>query len=295
MSAAVKPVRVAPTVTDPSMQSRTQAEAMLAELGGETDDISETVFARKRPTKEEQMQQQAADAKSSDNTIMVIVFALIVVALVAIIIWMIMKQGNDKKDEEEIRRMVRPQPGMQQHPRNGMPAMHRYPIHQQQQMQHMQQQQMMRQQRARQQARQGEEDDGEDDDESQEQPKASKEQSKKQTKEGKADKSSKKQTKEDDESEEESDDETKPPKASKYTMYNPNPVIMRPGQAPNTSDVDDVMTRAAAMLQTDQTAAPQVKAVKMSSKTNSAMTDADKALLDRVERDAADTAREEDE
>ncbi len=103
-------LRVAPNVTDPSMQNgKTQAEMLLNEMGETNSDVEDVVFQTKNKTREEMSN------VTTDNTILIIIFALVVVALVVIIVWMLMRQGNDKKDEDEIRRRIMP------HQRNNMP------------------------------------------------------------------------------------------------------------------------------------------------------------------------------
>jgi len=124
----MRPVRVAPMVTDPAMRSnKGPAEALLNdELGGSADDDSDrdAIFSRSSKTKEE-LSSKSEDTNESGetNTLLIIVFALIVIALVAIIVWMLVKQNNDKTDEEELKRIIVPQshPLPQPHPRNGLP------------------------------------------------------------------------------------------------------------------------------------------------------------------------------
>ncbi len=121
--ASHKSVRVAPTVTDPTMRAARQAAADSDDesgydKGSHTVDMGDrdAIFGASQKTKEE----QDSDLGSSQNgMLLVVVFGLIVIALVALIVWMLMKQSNDKKDEEEMRRLV--QPGLQPHPRNNMP------------------------------------------------------------------------------------------------------------------------------------------------------------------------------
>lgn len=96
-------MRVAPTVTDPSMHNgRSQSEMLLNEIGESPDDEQ---YHNKNKPKED---------NTTDNTMLIIIFALVVVALVVIIVWMLMKNDNSKKDEDEIRQRImsqRPPPG----------------------------------------------------------------------------------------------------------------------------------------------------------------------------------------
>lgn len=79
-------VRVAPHVTDPSLQAKSQTEQLLAELG--EDDI---------PTPEPLEQ----PSQPHQSNMLVIVFVLIIIALVAIIIWLFTKGNNQEKEKEE--------------------------------------------------------------------------------------------------------------------------------------------------------------------------------------------------
>jgi hypothetical protein len=298
-----KMMRVAPVVTDPLMQNnRTQAEALLSEMGENADGVDEVVFNRKKPTREE-LEQQYAPSTSTDNTILFIIFALVVIALVAIIVWMIMKQGSDKKEEGEIRRMIQPQ-----HPRNGMPQMNRYPVNQQQynQMQARAQQQQMQQQMQMQQMQQAQQhannEQTEDvEEEPAEEPVANAKASTEGTAQVKqaAPVPAKKATKPkvnasgtvagitaeqkalSDKAEAEAE------KAAQFTKDNPHPAIMKPGvvagaqAAPQaTSSVDDVMKRTEALL---------------NSKKSSELTAADKALLDQIDQDSQANVLVEDD
>lgn len=166
MSASVKKqtpprmMQVMPDVIDPVMKSkRGQAEVLLSEMGGEQDDVKDTIFNSTNKTKEEQT---ASSVPSTDNTIMIVIFVLIIVALIAIIVWVIVKQGGDKKEEEEIKRRLR-----QSNPRNNMPQMHTMQRHnirqdgmteEQMYQQHMMQQQYLAQQQQQQQNQQPQQD-----------------------------------------------------------------------------------------------------------------------------------------
>ena len=301
-----KMMRVAPTVTDPLMQSnRSQADAMLAEMGENTDGVQETVFSRKNPTKEELDQQQQAAPASTDNTMLIIIFALIVIALVAIIVWMITKQGSDKKEEEEIRRMIQPN----QHSRNGMPPMNSYPVNQQQynqmqmqrrQQQQRQQQSQQRRQQSQQQAQQndGEDEDPEMEDDSEQQAPPAQQAPKPKPKAAGPNAAGTVVGATAEEKALSDKAEAEVEKPSNFTKENPHPGIIRPGAPVNaqvplqtdgkalkpTSSVDDVMQRTEALLNAGNNAGP------------SNMTAADKALLDKVNREAeADDDDDDDE
>lgn len=306
-------MRVAPNVTDPTMQSnKSQADAMLAEMGENPDSVDEVVFNRKKPTKEElDHQANAAPAPSTDNTMLIIIFALIVIALVAIIVWMIMKQGTDKKEEEEIKRMIQP------HPRNGMPPMNRYPVNQQQydalqqqrQMQHRQRMQQRgggppqpnrgnpQQQSRNQQQGDDENDNPEDEeevleeDEQEDQHSHSKQAQKKSVGSSRpknsvpnASGTVTSASEEDRRLSDKAEADAEAP--SEFTKDNPHPDILKPGKpndsssqpksTTNSSDVDDIMRRTEAML----SAKPTTKATK--AEASNVMNDADRALLDRM-------------
>lgn len=286
-----KMMRVAPNVTDPSMQSnKTQADVMLAEMGENPDSVDEVVFNRKKPTREEMDHQAAVGTSSStDNTMLIIIFALIVIALVAIIVWMIMKQGSDKKEEEEVRRMIQP------HPRNGMPPMNRYPVNQQQynalqqqrRHQQMQQQQMRNQQ---QQQQQEEEEDPEVEDDTQQGPAATPAAKPKNTAKPAGPNAAGTVVGASAEDRSLSDKAEADIEAlTSFTKEKPHPDIIKPGvvvakSVQATSDVEDVMQRTEAMLNAKPTAEP----------TN-AMNDADRALLDRIAKQSNDDDEEEEE
>lgn len=269
-----KMMRVAPTVTDPSMQSnKSQADVMLAEMGENPDSVDEVVFNRKNQTKEEQ-EHQTAPVTSSDNTMLIIIFALIVVALVSIMVWMLMKQGNDKKEEEEVRRMVQP------HPRNGMPPMNRYPGN------HGNQQhpQFYGNHNTRPVNRQQHPTNQHPNQHPNQQP--NQQPIKKPmgpNSSGVVVGASAEDKLLSDSAE--ADVETE----SNFTKNNPHPDIIKPGVveppvAPAASDVDDVMKRTEAMLNAKTTEA----------KPNT-MNDADRALLDRIAKDGESDNDDEDD
>jgi FtsZ-interacting cell division protein ZipA len=215
-----KMMRVAPNVTDPSMQNKASAETLLNEMGV-ADDVDDVVFSRKTPTREELEHDSTSSSSTTDNTMLIIIFALIVVALVAIIVWMIMK-GSDKKDEEEIRRMVRPnQQPMYQHPRNGMPPMQSHPVNGRPRQQRPQQRPPPQEE--------PEEDVDVEDDSDEEEPKPQPKQKAK-----------------------------KKPADDSFTKDKPHPTILRAGAPPppDPTEVDTIMKQTAAMLNTDVTSVP---------------------------------------
>ena len=280
-----KMMRVAPTVTDPSMQSnRSQADAILSEMGETTDDVENVVFNRKKPTKEELDQQAQQPAASTDNTTLIIIFALTVIALVALIIWMIMKSGPDKKEEDEVRRMIQP------HPRNGMPPMTRHPINQQQ---YNQMQAMRRQQQMQQQQQYEQEDDQDDQDEPpQRPPQRRPPQQKQQKRAGPPPVSTTgvvvgvtaEQKALSDKAEAEAEAQ------SNFTKEKPHPAIMKPGVVAKNeavSEVDDIMNRTTAML--------NAQAPKPAKPQSNGMTDADRALLDKVNAEHDEEDDDDDE
>ena len=315
MSTAVKrpqpkPVRVAPTVTDPSMRNtRGPAEMLLnSETGGDQPDDHETVFGGTQKTKEEQ---DAAQPESSQNsTILVVVFALIVIALVALIVWMLMKQSNDKKDEEEMRKMIQPQP----HPRNNMPpgygpqgqmqANQRMP--EQLQMSpadfeaHQHNMALMHQQQVAMQQRMAQMNTDLADADPTRQPQA---QSSKKSKKSKsfAEVMAEKDGKVIPPLETPLLDEEKPTKKPKFTKKNPHPGILRPGGSEFQSDVDDVLQQTSAMLQSNNAAKSKSKSGKKSVHFDKSakpkkeeLTDLDKALLDKVNNNADDQDDDDD-
>lgn len=287
-----KMMRVAPNVTDPSMQSnKSQADTMLAEMGENPDSVDEVVFNRKKPTKEE-LEHQTSTSATSDNTMLIIIFALIVIALVAIIVWMIMKQGSDKKEEEEVRRMIQP------HPRNGMPSMNRYPVNQQQynnlQQQRMNQQRMQHTQQTRQQQPQQEEDEEPevvDDEEVQPKTQQKTQPPAKSNKSVKSVSNSSGIVASISAEEKELSDkaEADVEKPSNFTKENPHPDIIKPGEKTKATDidVDDVMKRTEALL--------NAKPASKSTEPSNSMNDADRALLDRIANQNNDDDEDDEE
>ncbi len=292
----LKPVRVAPTVTDPSMRnSRGPAEMLLnSETGDniEQDQDRDVVFGGSAKTKEEQ--ETVPDAAAPTSTVLIIVFALIVIALVALIVWMLMKQSNDKKDEDEVRRMIQPTA----HPRNNMPPNYgprqggpqqhmdtaAYEAHQRNMAAMHQQQEDMQQHMAQLNAKL---DDKLNTNQSQDSKNA------KDVDESVEKQQKKKKTKSFAETMAEKDgkvvaplkvplaDEEEPPKKAKFSKKNPHPGIMRPGGDRSQSDVDDILaqTQAAISKKASNKAASSKPAA---SKTTLELTDLDKALLDKV-------------
>lgn len=96
-------IRVAPTITDPTLKGRSQAEVMLNDLG--YDETQDEILNSQIKTKEETTAVEQAPPKS-DNTILIIIFALVVIALIVIIVWMVMKQTT--KPEDEIKKLIKP-------------------------------------------------------------------------------------------------------------------------------------------------------------------------------------------
>ncbi len=325
MSAAVKrpqpkPVRVAPTVTDPHMRnSRGPAEMVLAEMGDseEPNNDRDAIFGGTQKTKEEQ---ETAPAESSQtSTMLIVVFALIVIALVALIVWMLMKQSNDKKDEDEVRRMIQPQahprnnmppgyglqqgqnghrgqPGMQHPQQGGQPNMPQqgdpaYEAHQRNMAMMHQQQAAMQQQMAQMNAQMHNGQPGESD-ESQEQAQGK---NKKKKNKSFAEVMAEKDGKVIPPLKEPLLDEEEPTKKPKFTKKHPHPGIMRPGGA-ETSDVDDVLAQTQAMLSksSKKKASTGKPASKPASKESPQdLTELDKALLDKVHSNADDTTDDE--
>lgn len=326
MSTAVKrpqpkPVRVAPTVTDPSMRNtRGPAEMLLnSETGGDQPDDHETVFGGTQKTKEEQ---DATQPESSQNsTMLIVVFALIVIALVALIVWMLMKQSNDKKDEEEMRKMIQPQP----HPRNNMPPGYG-PQGQMQANQRMQGNQaqpgqlqmspadfeahqrnmaLMHQQQAAMQQHMAQMNADLVDADPTQQPQS---QSSKKSKKSKsfAEVMAEKDGKVIPPLKEPLLDEEEPAKKPKFTKKNPHPGILRPGGSEFQSDVDDVLEQTSTMLQSSKASksgkskAPSksgkksVQFDKSAKSKKEELTDLDKALLDKVNSNADDQDDDED-
>ena len=312
MSTAVKrpqpkPVRVAPTVTDPSMRNtRGPAEMLLnSETGGDQPDDHDTVFGGTQKTREEQDTYQPESSQNS--TMLIVVFALIVIALVALIVWMLMKQSNDKKDEDEIRRMIQPQP----HPRNNMPPGYGPQGQQGQQMQQGQQGQqgqlqmsptdfeahqhnmsLMHQQQAALQNQMAQMNAALTDDNSTNQPRVPPRKKSKSFAETMAEKDGKVMPP----LKEPLLDEETPTKKPKFTKKNPHPGILRPGSSEIQSDVDDVLEQTSVMLKSkssksnvpSKSAKKSVQFDKSIKPKKEELTDLDKALLDKVNNNADD-------
>lgn len=279
-----KPVRVMPTVTDPSMRNpKGPAEMMLNEELGDTPDDREIIFNGAAKTKEEQSSEveEAAPVGSNNSTILIIVFALIVIALVGLVVWMMMKQSNDKKDEEEIRRVIQPQP----HPRNNMPMMHNrdqagFEEHQRNMQAMYQQQQQLQQNMAQMNAElHGGQHNGQQPNEQHSMQHV--DQSNEPAKKAKSRKAKSF-------SEVAADGKAPPPplkeplapeekvKKPKFSKDNPHPNVMRPGGKTDRAEIDDVLAQTQAAL----------KQVKKPEETND-MSSLDRALLDKV-RNAVD-------
>ena len=211
-------MRVAPTVTDPSMHNgKTQTEMLLNEMGESTDDDQ---YHNKNKSKED---------NTTDNTMLIIIFALVVVALVVIIVWMLMKNDNSKKDEDEIRQRL-----MAQRPPHGQYPMQRgrpYPPYPQQR------QQRPPQPVAKKEAEETEENES-DAEEAQKKPAKSLSEALNVKPNKKPVIGSKQKTK----------------KVKGYNINNPHPSILRPGghseedTTPSKSDVDDIIARTKAAL-----------------------------------------------
>jgi hypothetical protein len=267
-----KPVRVAPTLTDPNMKNtRGPAELLLNdELGDNADQETdrETVFGGSSKTKEEQDAATPAAEPALTSTALFLIFGLVVIALIALIVWMVMKQTNDKKDEEELKRVIQPTA----HPRNNMPPNYgskqhpqmnpaEYEMHQRNMAAMHQQQQEMQQEMA--------------------------------VINNGADKKrvsfadavdTREQTDASQDVKHAMDANTDKPKFSKK---NPHPDIIRPGvPAPTESDVDDIIAQTSAALnkKPKATEAPIVE-----------LTDLDKALLDKVHDNTEDEDESESE
>jgi cell division protein FtsN len=303
-----KMMRVAPTVTDPSMRTRRgPAERLLSdELGSrnsrkqqvydaddvdDVDDAKEHIFSGSVQTKEEKEASGQQDAPYQYGTMLIVVFALIVIALVALIVWMLMKQSNNKKDEEELRRVIQPQP----HPRNNMPNMPNMPNmntvrHQQQTPQaydeHMRNMAQIQQQQQQLQNNMA------------------------QMNEQLSNKTFAEVIAENEAAKNQQNALANDKNDSKYNVNNPHPGILRPGQ-PSKSDVDDILEQTDAILNkpkvrfttSDDTDVPKDKKRRSrrstkSSKSNNSelstsdMSDIDKALLDKVSSNTNDSESE---
>ncbi len=279
----LRQVRVAPTVTDPTMRnSRGPAEMLLnSETGDTLDDEKdrEVVFGGSSKTKEEQ--DVVSDSTSPNSTMLIIVFALIVIALVALIVWMVMKQSNDKRDEDEVRRVIQPTA----HPRNNMPPNYgprpggnhpqgneqndraAYEEHQRNMAMMHQQQQDMQQNMAQLNAKLKT---TESNDESVEKPQ------KKKKNKSFAETMSEKDGKQVPTLKEPLLDEEAPPEKAKFSKKNPHPNIMRPGNQKDRSDVDDILEQTQTMMSKKSKNKPAATGA------STELTDLDKALLDKV-------------
>lgn len=286
----VKMIRVAPDVTDPTMRNpKGPAERVLYEETGE--ELDETVVKK---TKEETTKDAKDTTSESLPMMYVIIFALIIVALVALIVWMLMKQGSDKKDETEMKRLIQP------HQRNSMPPMHNppnqpnqpnhNPQNQQQmtpqQQQYLQQQQqrahqLQQQQLAAQQHMENMSKSLEGETEGEPAPK--KAAKKKKSTDSKKKKSKPEKAPDDDLLPEETSEEAARKQAA-YSKDNPHPSILRPNK-PATNEVDDIMQQTQEMLKAND---------KPTQKSNSEMTDMDRALLDKIHENASLEEEEDD-
>jgi cobalamin biosynthesis Mg chelatase CobN len=264
----LKPVRVAPTVTDPSMRnSRGPAEILLnSETGGEHFDDHDSVFGAAQKTKEEQEVVQT-DSSSQASTMLIIVFALIVIALVALIVWMLIKQSNDKKDEEEMRRMIQPHP----HPRNNMPPNYGVQGFRNAHKQHMTPNTYMTpvENKAHQ--------------HKMEKINTNLEESDKKESRSFAEVMAEKDKKE-------VIQPLKDPllEENKYSKKNPHPNILRPGASAIKSDVDDILQKTEDMLKEPLNSSKEIKNVNVSNSKKESLTDLDKALLDKVHNNVDD-------
>jgi hypothetical protein len=211
--------------------------------------------------------------------------------------------GSDKKEENEIRRMIQPQ----QHPRNGMPPMNRHPMNQQQynHMQAQHRQQMYNQQQAQQQGHDQQEEpdaDAADADTSDVQQPSTNTNTPPVTATSAAKKAASKPnanpagtvngaTAEEKALSDKAEADAEA--ASKFTRVHPHPAIMKPADTSSQSQaqsqpssVDDVMQKTEALLNASKTVGY--------SGVNSNMTEADRALLDKVQQ-AVDNEEDDDE